>query len=351
MSKVVLLAPLPPPMGGIAKWATRMQRVKMKNGWHVMVVDESDNKKEVYNLGSNSFFRNVWRCFSIWSRLRNALKDPDVKVVHSNIPANTLSMLRELICAHIAKRRDRKFVIHFHCTVPTTVKGRLGRFYLKKLCNISDGILVLNGMSRQFVAERTKTKVFLVPNFVESDLPGCPFCRRFDGVKRALYVGGIIEEKGCGTILQLALRFPEIQFRLVGLVSDDFKQKEAPANVVYPGVLTGVALADEYKQANVFLFFTYMAAEGFSLALTEAMAYGLPCIVTDWAANADMIQNRGGLVVPVRDDGAAERALRRLAEMAPQERRQMSEWNVEQVKSRYTAETVTSTYVDIYEQC
>ena len=37
---VVLLAPTPPPYGGIAVWTDRMKKAKLKNGWKVKVVDE-----------------------------------------------------------------------------------------------------------------------------------------------------------------------------------------------------------------------------------------------------------------------------------------------------------------------
>ena len=38
--KTVLLAPTPPPAGGIAKWTMRMLNATLKNGWTVSVVDE-----------------------------------------------------------------------------------------------------------------------------------------------------------------------------------------------------------------------------------------------------------------------------------------------------------------------
>ena len=38
--KVVLLAPTPPPAGGIAGWTVRMMSAKLKNNWQVVVVDE-----------------------------------------------------------------------------------------------------------------------------------------------------------------------------------------------------------------------------------------------------------------------------------------------------------------------
>ena len=47
--KVILLAPTPPPIGGIAIWTMRMLNAKLKNNWTVDVVDEKViGKREVY---------------------------------------------------------------------------------------------------------------------------------------------------------------------------------------------------------------------------------------------------------------------------------------------------------------
>ena len=98
------------------------------------------------------------------------------------------------------------------------------------------------------------------------------------------------------------------------------------------------------------MFLTFFDGEGFSNALTEAMAAGLPCVVTDWAVNADMIdEGEGGYVVPVRDARAASEAVRKLA--SPELREQFSQHNIRKVKSQYVEKAVVDQYVDAYEAC
>ena len=47
--KVVLLAPTPPPIGGIAQWTVRMMEANLKNGWEVLGVDEKMvGKRELF---------------------------------------------------------------------------------------------------------------------------------------------------------------------------------------------------------------------------------------------------------------------------------------------------------------
>ncbi|NNE43326.1 MAG: glycosyltransferase, partial [Gemmatimonadetes bacterium] len=52
--------------------------------------------------------------------------------------------------------------------------------------------------------------------------------------------------------------------------------------------------------------------EGFSLAILEAMARGLPCIATDAGGNREALDNGAGIIVPPGDPEALAKALARL---------------------------------------
>ena len=169
--KVILLAPLPPPIGGIASWTKRMLESHLTGGWQVSVVDEKViGGREVF--GSNTkrnLFVEIKRSLLIWRNLVAKLLDKESRVVHSCIPSATFSMMREYVCAIITKFFSRKFIVHFRCTVPNTTRTKFGKFILKQLCNISDSIIVLNSQSERFLRGVTKTNIVLIPNFVSFD--------------------------------------------------------------------------------------------------------------------------------------------------------------------------------------
>ena len=62
--------------------------------------------------------------------------------------------------------------------------------------------------------------------------------------------------------------------------------------------------------ADVFLFPT--RSEGFSMALTEAMARGIPIITTRVGANLEMIEEYGGVGVSVGDVTGIVQAIEKL---------------------------------------
>lgn len=347
--KTVLLAPTPPPVGGIANWTLRMMNAKLKNGWTVSVVDEKViGGREVFGNGRRkNFFIETKRCLNIWKNLKKELKDSGAAVVHSCIPSATLSMLREYVCACITKRRKRKFIIHFRCTVPNTAKGRFANFVLKKLCDKSDMVFLLNRQSVNYLKVLTDTPIELIPNFIEEE-EICESHHIRPQIETVLYVGGVIKTKGCADIVDVARQFPEIKFKMIGRADEEIKKyAEGTENVIFAGVKNRDEIREEMKNADVFMFLSYFSAEGFSNALAEAMAAGLPCIVTDWAANADMIEDKGGFVVPVQSPNTAVAALKKLSD--PEIREQYSRFNIQKSKEAYSAEAIVSRYVDCYE--
>lgn len=350
MSKVVLLAPTPPPIGGIATWTIRMMKATLPNGWKVEVVDEKI-------IGKREFFGNktkldikseIIRCHGIWSGLRKALKDNNAKVVHACIAANTMPVLREYISACITKICGRKFIIHFRCTVPNIVHNSLNAIALKMLCNKADCVMLLNKQSEDYISRITKTKTIVIPNFVDAEEVVDSHVIR-DDIKRVLYVGGVIESKGCLDIIKVAKSFPEIEFKLIGNPEEScVKAAEKVVNVNLTGPMPHSDIIGEMKQADVFMFLTYFPGEGFSNSLAEAMAAGLPCIVTDWAANKDMIEDQGGVSVPIKDPYATIEALKKLKKRETRER--CSIFNIQKVKTVYHDEVVLAKYVNCYER-
>ena len=350
MSKVVLLAPTPPPIGGIAAWTVRMMNATLPNDWQVEVVDEKIiGKREFFGDKTKHDIKSeIKRCHGIWSGLKKALKDKEAKVVHACIAANTMPVLREYISAWITKIKGRKFIIHFRCTVPNIVGGRLNIFALKMLCNKADCVMLLNKQSEEYIKRITKTKTVVIPNFVDAtEVVNSHVIR--DSIKRVLYVGGVIESKGCLDIIEVAKNFPEIEFKLIGNPEEAcVKAAEAVSNVNLAGTMPHSEIIEEMKKADVFMFLTYFPGEGFSNSLAEAMAAGLPCIVTDWAANRDMIEDKGGVVVPVH---GVKEACKGLEWMAAQDvRRLQSEFSIEKIKREYADVVVQMQYVSCYEE-
>ena len=347
MKKVILLAPTPPPYGGIAGWVDRMLNTKFKNDWEIVVVDEKviGNRTVFGEQSKINFFDEIRRCANIWSSLWQELKNEDVKIVQACIPARPTSMMREIFSAILTKIKKKKFIVHFRCTLPNMVKSKLSLTLMKMLFKFCDALFVLNDESRQFANIYYKSKkIYVFPNFVEEE--SVLDKKNINSkIKEVIYVGGVVPEKGCDQIVRIAKCFPKITFRLIGKIGIDKQMKTQ--NVILMGEQPKCIVQKYLKEADVFIFLSHYVGEGFSNALLESMALSLPCIVSDWAANADMIDNNKGGVV-IESDEELKQALDHMND--PDLRYQMGLWNKNKVINKYSKKIVTDDYVNAYEQ-
>ncbi|HLF23452.1 MAG TPA: glycosyltransferase, partial [Burkholderiales bacterium] len=90
--------------------------------------------------------------------------------------------------------------------------------------------------------------------------------------------------------------------------------------------------------------------EGLSRSLIEAMAYGVPPIVTNCGGSPELVVDGvSGLVVPVRDVGAINRAIRRMYE-DPALRRRMGAAARERIGSRFKIEDTIQQTLGLYRE-
>ena len=88
--------------------------------------------------------------------------------------------------------------------------------------------------------------------------------------------------------------------------------------------------------------------EGFSNAILEAMAAGLPMVTTDVGGNAEAVENgETGLVVPARQPAAMASALQRLVD-DPAMRRQMGAAGRQRVRDLFSLEACVANYEALY---
>ncbi|MEY8688529.1 MAG: glycosyltransferase family 4 protein [Leptothrix sp. (in: b-proteobacteria)] len=170
-----------------------------------------------------------------------------------------------------------------------------------------------------FIAEGiARSKMQVIPygvdlaTFTPPDRP-----RPADGVLRVIYAGQLTQRKGLSYLLRGYQGFAAAQAQRVSqltLVGSPVGSLVPllPYADLYEHVAhqTRPALAQRYRESDVFLFPTLV--EGMPLVVLEAMACGLPVIVT---ANgpADIVRDGiDGFVIPERDDEAIADRLDRL---------------------------------------
>lgn len=169
-----------------------------------------------------------------------------------------------------------------------------------------------------------------------------------------LTVARLIAQKGVFDLLDaFAMVHRQRPARLViagtGPADDDLRRRVRlmglDASVDLLGYVSGVDLDRAYRDATVFVLPTYFA-EGFPLAVMEAMSYGLPVVTTAIRGCADHLRpGEHALFVPARDPEALAERLTALLDDVPL-RAQMNSANLAKV-AEFAPDAVVPRYAEI----
>lgn len=347
--KVVLISHLPPPATGIGSWTKRVIEIGLPNNWEILHVNSNTiNGRDPFRNTKKSIKDEYIRTKNIYNQEKEYVKNNDIAVVHTCIPCTPLGNIREMGCARIARKHKVPFVLHCRCTVPNVVNSWWKRFLFKKLLKRCTGVMVLNTPSYDFIKSlNDKVYVEIIPNFVDSKELMKPKDKK--EIKNIYYVGGVTEEKGANIIIESAKSFPDIKFHLIGNIEPQIEKIEKSENVILYGMKDRDFVNNALKNADVFLFLSRFWGEGFSNALVEAMAKGIPCIATDWAANKDMIEDKGGIILNNRTVEDLNNAIQKMIDN-PNKLNEYSSWNIDKVNKNYVDKVVLKQYTEFYEK-
>ena len=167
--------------------------------------------------------------------------------------------------------------------------------------------------------------------------------------------GRLIREKGFEVLAQAANRLAEdgaAGFRLLVLGDGDYREefRRSVKALIEAGVvvMTGATdrVADYLAASDVFVLPSFR--ENLSIALLEAGASGLPCIVSAAGGNADIIRDgESGFVIDGFDPGKYAEKMRYLMEN-PSVRRRMREEIRRDMAERFSAERMCEQLDEVY---
>ncbi len=190
---------------------------------------------------------------------------------------------------------------------------------------LADYIVTPSRHARQTFLDRgfAPEKLLLLPYGV--DLEYFRDEDRRDGIFRVVYAGTLTLRKGPQYLLEAFSQMDRrgAELALAGPLDPAFRKVLAryQGSFTYLGVVPKVALKDLYSRGSVFVLPSL--ADSYSLATLEAMACGLPVIVSRNTGAADALEHgREGFVVPIRD-AASIRNYLELLRAQPELRQEM----------------------------
>jgi glycosyltransferase involved in cell wall biosynthesis len=181
----------------------------------------------------------------------------------------------------------------------------------------ADRIFVLTGFQRQTFIESgvDRSKLILTPLGVELDLFQPARESQARDTFRVLFAGQLSQRKGLSYVLEGFRRasLPDAELLLLGSPVGSARPWADLRGVRQRGPIAFGDLPLEYQRSDVFVLPSL--AEGFPQTLIQAMASGLPAIVTEHTADPETVADGvNGFVIPIRDPDAIAERLRYLYE-------------------------------------
>lgn len=361
--RVILLSPLPPPVGGIATWTNQIiSENKERSFVDLCVINSAIKYRKLTGVSILSrLFFGVIQAFEVfWMLLIKVVKfHPDVVHICSS---GDYGLMRDIIYIFVLRIFRFKVVLHLHRgKLPDYdemfIKNRLEKYIAILACWVASGVVVLNAGALKALSGYSRN-IDIVANFVGS--------KKFslqnkyeNNTKSILFVGHVIERKGVFILLDAAilLHHQKILEKLifVGPCDDEIKRQllaKVPDSmgsdwIEFRGSCSPAQVESELVDCSVFCLPSY--AEGLPFALLEAMAIGAPIVSTNVSGIPNVLANGAGLCVNPGSVEALAEALRSLLVDSPLAK-QIGQCARIRCRERYSGEVAFQKLVDFWKK-
>ena len=181
--------------------------------------------------------------------------------------------------------------------------------------NLADYVITVSDLARQTYLDAgiPADKVFslMIGSDIDLFVPGVDIPR--DDYVNFIFCGSIIMRKGVDLLLAACKKIAEekrmFRMRFIGGPGEatPLLEKNLSNTVTCGGLISQQQLVREYQQADCLILPSLN--DSFGMAVTEALACGVPVIVSDMVGAKDLVhEGKNGWVIPVKDvDALVER--------------------------------------------
>lgn len=331
--RLLAVGPLPPPLGGVQLMNEMLIRSSLANDFAIETVNTSKGR-ERWAVETQSwrtpvdFVKHAGKLIAAIARFR-----PDVVYLHA---ASGVSFSRDWALMMIARLMGRRVVCHYHGTRHTifpSTRTAFGRWAGRTMMGAAHRVIALSPGYRDTYADVWKrSDVTWSPNLVdlrpyEGLAPAAPWLA--PGERAVLFMGRLSAPKGIYDLFDamgpVLAKHADVRFVLAGVAETEAQEPVLRADVERRGFAKRVTFLGSVEGREKALAYASSAViaipswtEAFPLVIPEAMAGGLPMVVTAVGAIPDfVVDGEDGLLIPPRDPHALAAALDRLLSDEP----------------------------------
>ena len=292
---VLLVGPLPPPAGGMANQTQQLQRLLLKEGLAVPLVQTNAPYSPTW-VGKVPVLRAVARLVPYVARLWRSMAAVDV--VHVMANSGWAWHLFAAPAIQIAKARRRPVIVNYRGGLAAEFLERSARSVTATLAGTR---LVVPSSFLQEVFGRHGVESEIIPNVVDVDRfrPANPARALFPEAPHIVIARNLESIYGIDLALQavarLAIRYPDVRVSVAGSGPELTKLQSLSADlgvtdrVRFTGRLDVAEMARLYQDADIVL--NPSRVDNTPNSILEALACGVPVVTTNVGGIPYLVQH------------------------------------------------------------
>jgi glycosyltransferase involved in cell wall biosynthesis len=316
--RLLLIGLLPPPVGGVAAIYESLIDSNLSDIFDLRILNISsgNSRKALRNRGRFSIGK-IFKTFFLLARLVRTLLRWRPHAIYLSFNSTRWAGYRDSLFIRTAHSFGVKIVIRFeNCRLVDYYENgsKRRKRRIVRTFGLVDSIHVGNPHMKKSISNvLPKNKIVAFPTGIDGSALSAIAAERENRnpTGKILFLGNLIVEKGIMELIEafdvVAAAEPECELTLAGPWVGKDKQRiieridRSPfkSGIHLPGVVSGEAKLDLFREADVFIMPTHLQ-EGCSSALIEASAAGLPVITCEVGGIPSTIRHgKGGFFVPV----------------------------------------------------
>lgn len=351
-----IVAPLPPPYGGISHWATLVSQGADGNAnVEISILDTAPRWRSIHNR--SLFDRAIGGAFQLVrdiSRLFYKLVSARYTVLHLTT-SGSVALVRDVLVAIIARifRIPLVYHLHFGRVPDISKKSSMEWQLLFFVMTMADRVIAIDLLTYSAISNSSShIAVELVPNCV--DIAALPVPTSSEGMLTAVFLGWVVESKGVEELLEAWCNIQQDGWRLkiVGPCDGHYREflsrKFASTTIDFIGELPHSEAMKLLACCDLFVLPSH--TEGFPNVVLEAMALRKPIVATNVGAIPEMLSEGCGTLVEVKDVAALQKAIEALMHDSLL-REKMGETAFDRANTYYSLGVVFDKYWNIWANC
>lgn len=317
--EIILVAPSLDPkvaLGGVSSVANFI--VSSNKAIHYIHFEQGSRDKD------KGGYHKITRVIKRYRQWKNLLAENNERIIHYNFDLSPFSILRDYPFMRVARKMNRKMVIHVHGGVfmTSTKVPYIYNYFLKKIFSWEDvPFIVLSAREKNNIESRYgTTNIHVLPNSVA--LPERAN-KIWDKTPLTIgYFGRITATKGMQELLNAAIKLKNNKVPFKMLFAG---KKEQPTDYVdlfantlgddfqYVGVVSGQQKDEFLRRLDVFVLPSYF--EGLPVSLLESMSYGIVPVATAVGSIPEVVTDgENGLLIKDHDEDNIVTAIKKVVD-------------------------------------